>query len=167
MSIFDTSAGVPVGLGSPSNMYRMAYNRTGGTTAIGDIVMFDIALDETETTNADMGGTASAFSNVVVPADTVASLVYGFFAVCMEVAADNKLMRVCVKGLVPANLAVAYTAVDMTVGRFAAVAAADTLALVGGTGTAADKCIAIGVQAHATDTQVRVLFDGLDGFGVI
>jgi hypothetical protein len=163
MSLFDTSGGTPVGLGSPLNMYRMVYNRTGGATAIGDIVMFDGALSDAATLTADMGATDSATSNVIQPVDTAGELIVAWFGVCMEVAADDKLMRVQVKGIARASIDATYATVNLHTGRFTGKTATDVLDVVG---TAGDKVIALGIAAGVTTTPALVLFDGIDGFGV-
>lgn len=91
-------ANAPIGLQMDQRSCRVI-NRTGGATRIGDVVQFDMSSVATETTTGPTGS-AGLTGNVITPA--TADLKIGWFAICLEVAADNAEMNVCYWGRVKA-----------------------------------------------------------------
>ena len=145
-----------------------AYNRTGATRAVGDVVMFDTGLASTEATEYAFGSEASAYANVTLPTSTAAlgdPQVWGLFGIIVGGSlADNGLLKVRVRGRCPAN--VTGTAATVTGQPLIAVNAQDTL---DSDHTANHKVIAIAENstAGATEEQIDVIIDGINGFGQI
>lgn len=166
MTHLKPSGGPGVGLFF-ANEDCVVWNRTGAATAVGDIVMFDIADTQTETTTTlTEGDDASPYANVIQP--TTAGIgVLGagahtgyFFGVAMDVAADNAKCKVRVRGIVPARCDTSAILLGSTL-HCTNASSALTLAA-----TAGFKRLAIAREATGGNAgNYSVLFDGINGFG--
>jgi hypothetical protein len=165
MTHLKPSCGPGVGLFF-ANEDTVVWNRTGAATAVGDLVMFDIADTQAETdTTLTEGSDSSTFGNVIQPTTAGIGAVGGhggyFFGIALEAVADNAKCKVRIRGIVPANLSsAAVTIGSMLVGANAAST------LVAASTTAGVKRLAIAREANGSAAGTfSVLFDGINGFG--
>ena len=100
MSSSGVCVGAPLGLQLPRIEVR-AYNRTGGTVAVGEVVQFDLfsAAAETSDTSYVMGAADSGLSNLIAPDndDVVGNAIY---CVALEEVANDAVGNFCVQGVV-------------------------------------------------------------------
>lgn len=138
-----------------------AVNRSGATTGIGEVVMFDMAQGATETDNGtpgstDTSGPNSSYNSYVDPSIAAATRHF-IFGIALESIADDTSGRIQISGRCTAKVAAA------TVAGTALVANADgEMDVQAGTGDS--KVIAIAEEAD-TANLAAVLFDGMNGFG--
>lgn len=152
----------------PGNgMYFVGYtiqatNRSGATTGIGEVVMFDMAQTATECDNgtpgsSDGSGDNSSYNTYINPAITGPFIKHYLYGIVLESIADDASGRVLLRGRVNAAVASA------TVAGTALVANADgEMDVAAGTGDS--KILAIAEAADAANL-ADVLFDGIHGFG--
>jgi hypothetical protein len=135
------------------------YNRTGSTTLVGNLVMFDHKQTATETTNSIEGRDDGAYSNVVQPDADMDSR--GFWGICLEAAPDNALMRIRVRGRVDAlvrNTAALNEPLNAEGGQ-------DSLSAATSGG---NKCLGI-PEATTPDNNaalIPIIFNGIEGLGI-
>lgn len=156
------------------NDFCTGYNRTNGTVAIGDVLMFDRL--GTEGTSTTPGSSSHPFANLIKPTTAgvgglsgVANARGGFFGVVVDLldgaGADNALVKVQVRGMVDALL---NTASNLSVGDELVAVNAQVYLAEGY--TAGHKVIAWSMIADAdTDAgqKCRVLFNGIEGLGAM
>lgn len=152
-------AGAPLGL-QPDKEEVRVMNRTGGAVVVGQAVQFDLAQSDGDVSNSTVGDTASSLANVITVAGIVPEAIY---AVVTEAGADNAEIKVCLRG-----------AVDVSAGGTANLTAGSALTVVSGQ-AAFDTDLITGSKivgmlledkASGNATGVRVLFDGVYGFGI-
>lgn len=154
-------------MGPGDGMYFAGYvvvatNRSGATTGVGEVVMFDLAQSATEVDNgtpgsSDADGNNSAYNNYIDPAITASQIKHYIYGIALASIADNVSGRVLIRGRVNAAVASACATGD------AFVANADgEMDIAAGTSDA--KVIAIAEEAD-TSNLADVLFDGIHGFG--
>lgn len=136
-------------------------NRSGATTAVGEVVMLNHAqaneVDNGIPGSSDSDGNNSVYNNYIDPAITSPFLKHSIYGIALESIADNETGRVLFRGRVNAAVASA------TVAGTALVATADgEMTVAAGTGDS--KVIAIAEEAD-TSNLANVLFDGINGFG--
>ena len=135
-----------------------ATNRSGATTAKGEIVMFDLAQSDGDVSNGTPGAEASGYTNYIDPSVADALTSY-FFGIAVDSIADNAVGRILVRGRVNARVAAACVAGS------ALMPAANGEMLIR-TGASDGKIVAIAETDDATVTNYAdVLFDGIHGFG--
>lgn len=150
----------PLGLEIPVIECR-AYNRTGSTLAVGDVLMFDITATVTAHTNATdntvPGAADAGLSNMVAPTDN-AAVGTTILAVALEATEDDKIGRFCVQGRVKAKSldAIGALGAPMTVH-----AAANCLSDTGG---ANQGYFAFALEETSGAGTAQVLFNGF-GWG--
>ena len=138
-----------------------ATNRSGATTGIGELVMFDLAQSASEVDNStpgsgDASGANSAYNNYIDPSIAAGQRAY-IFGVALEAIADNATGRIQVRGRCTAKVAAATVAGSLLVGN-----ADGEMDIAAGTGDS--KVLAIAEGADVSN-QAAVLFDGIAGFG--
>lgn len=144
----------------------VVWNRTGGVAAVGDLVMFDIADTQGETTTTLVeGAEANAYSNVITPTTAGIGAVGGhsgyFFGIVLVAGADNAKITIRTQGIVPA----AISSAAVTIGSLL-VGANATTTLVAASTTAGVKRLAVAREANGSAAGIfSVLFDGINGFG--
>jgi hypothetical protein len=147
----------------PMNRVVRATNRSGGTTAKGEIVMFDLAHTEsTEVDNSIPGssddlGNNSGYNNYVDPSITAPFNKHYIYGITLEAIADDVDGPVLIQGRVLAQVATA------TVAGTALIPNADGEMDVAA-GTADCKVVAISEEVDDAN-EAMVLFDGVYGFG--
>jgi hypothetical protein len=140
-----------------------ATNRTGATTGVGEIVMFDLAQSATEVDNgtpgsSDASGANSSYNNYIDPSVAVGLVSY-FFGIALESIADNTTGQILVRGRVNAKVAAACVAGSVL------MPAADGTMIIR-TGATDGKIVAIAeTDDSAVTNYADVLFDGIQGFG--
>ena len=152
-----------------------AYNQTGATTVIGTVAaMSFLAADDASIgdTNED-GGADSAFANMIAIADTIGAdtvgvnyQAAGISAVALEAVTDGTECEWFFKGT--GTVAVDGSGTNVAAGDYLIIDggnAGSLLALGAGTSTQEYKIVGIALEAATTDTTIRVLFDGINGFG--
>ncbi|RLA58139.1 MAG: hypothetical protein DRR04_11650 [Gammaproteobacteria bacterium] len=160
--MWNGTGGNPFGLPGPEELVRHAFNRTGAATTLGQLVMFDCALVDDESVTMDFGAEDSGLSNMTAP--TTAGLVHGFFGIVMDAVADDKKMRVMVRGVIRADLNDAYGTLN-GMQTFSAVDGQDSLEFT--TQGAGNRVLARPLSIKDSAGQVAVLFDGLGSLGVV
>lgn len=68
-----------------------AYNRSGGQRLKGDVLMFDIAGTQPETTSVAHGGKDSVFANMTLPTTAGVDAGFGCAVLMDDVCGDNEL----------------------------------------------------------------------------
>jgi hypothetical protein len=141
------------------------FNRTGAAVEYGDLVMFDLARAQAETTSDTIGAETSVFSNFVVPATV--GLLHGLFGIVVEEAgiADNAAGRLLIRGI--------YDSAYIIMGSGNLARNIPLVAINGshdldGVVAAGEKYLAISMDTATTPTthvRKKVLFDGIYGFG--
>lgn len=152
-------AGAPLGL-QPDKEEVRVMNRTGGAVVVGQAVQFDLAQSDGDVSNSTVGDTASSLANVISVAGTDPEKI---FAVVTEAGADNAEIKVCLRGSVDVSVAGSVQGTGSALTVVATQAAFDTDAVTG------SKIVGMLLEAKpstGTDTGVRVLFDGVHGFGI-
>jgi len=139
-----------------------ATNRSGNTTGVGEVVMFDLAQSAGEVDNAtpgssDSDGNNSGYNCYIDPAIGSPSTKHYFYGIALESIANDASGRICVSGRVSAN-------VDGSTGVGAALVPAADGQLDLAAGTADCKVVAIAEEADASNVAM-VIFDGIHGFG--
>lgn len=140
-----------------------ATNRSGATTGIGEVVMFDIAQSATEVDNgtpgsSDGGGNNSSYNNYIDPGIAGVADKHFIFGIALESIADNVAGQVLIRGRVNAAVATA------TVAGTALVANADgEMDVTAGTGDS--KVLGLAEGADVSNL-ADILFDGVHGFGM-
>jgi hypothetical protein len=130
-------------------------NKSGASISAGDTVLFD--LEQSQATDTVYGSATGAFSTVI---DTLAARAnFGIHGIALEDADENVKFKVRVRGRVVANVIGSANA-----GVRAAVLADGANLNVGGGAT--NKALAILITGIAGG-QAEVLFDGVNGFGLI
>jgi len=166
MAFFITSGSHPVGLhrGAPMDVY--AWNRSGSTRAVGDVIQFDLTKAQAETTTVLDGADSSIFSNYVIPAATIVGAALGagsFYGVVMESTADNNKGRVRVQGECDAFCIAASGSI--AVGSPLIIATAYNLDLVVAAGEPYHAFALAALTTPTTRTLCRVMFDGIGNMG--
>lgn len=143
----------PLGLQYDQRRCRVI-NRTGSATVVGEIVMFDLASSVTEVTTVGTGETG-IFANVITP--LAAQLRFGLFGICLEIAADNAEMEICVSGRVKALVGDTAAIGAPLIAQDAQVDLTDT------TGALGQKILGVALEATTSNPQLAlILFDGIE-----
>ena len=135
------------------------WNRTAATVAEGDIVVFNLSMTGTETTNNLYGDTASGWASVLQP--TTATGWHGIHALVRTGGADDVRVKVMVRGR--GLIRLDGTAIT-TSGERVGVQNASFIGSNPATGAKA-LGITMAVPTSAADTTVQCVFDGVYGFG--
>lgn len=142
-----------------------AYNRTGATLALGDVVVFDMTQSDAACSSITNGGGTGIFENLITPATAhlgvypcgiVVNLLGG-------AGADDALVEVRVQGIV-----------DALVEGTDAGAAGDLCFLsnaqrqLNSDAAANERAVALLLEATASGTAAtaKVWFDGINGVGI-
>ena len=158
------------------NKFVVVWNRSGGARSIGDVMMFDLASVEAETTESIVpGAEANPLGNATLPTTlgigglSGASLDTGnrigyFFGIVTDLladaGADNKKVKLQVTGIV--NALHKNDTIKPGYPLFPANGAADLTTTL----AAGNKCIAIArVTTGGTAGLYSTIFDGIHGFG--
>ncbi len=141
----------------------LATNRSGATTGIGEVVMFDMAQSATECDNgtpgsSDGSGDNSSYNSYIDPGIAGVADKHYPCGIALESIADNATGKVLLRGRVNAAVATACVAGTCLVAN--ADGELDVTA-----GTADAKVLAIAEEAD-TSNLADVLFDGVHGFGM-
>ena len=137
-----------------------ATNRSGATTGVGELVMFDLAQSASEVDNGtpgsgDASGATSSSNHYIAPSIAAGARAY-IFGIALESIADNTTGRIQIKGRCTAKVASATAAGSLLVGN-----ADGEMDIAAGTGDSKVLAIAEGAD---TANQAAVLFDGVNGF---
>jgi len=151
-------AGPPVGW-SPGVDAAWVYNRTGGSTVLGNVLTLDLGQTATESTNNDVGSVNSGLANGITP--VTANVGFGIYGIVIGGnLVDNGLVKVQISGIVEAGVDAA-SAINNELSVLNAQVTLDAGAVVAGS-----KIIGIQLDATAGAGVARVMFDGMSGFGM-
>ncbi len=148
--------GPPGGGIGPTNLTTVVTNRSGETTAIGDVLQFDLAMTDGDVTNLQPGDAASGWNNVIDPTfNAITGLIPALFCVALEVAIDNALLKVCYWGRCKAFIISDTATVFGSRGHALAVRIDNTFDLVDQAG---ERLVAVNLDVLADTTpNTRIL----------
>ena len=168
MSLFDSSVQHPLGatVGRPIDI--LAYNRTGGSRVLGDVVQLDTSKSQVETTGVAEGESSSIYANFVIPVAVFSGAAIGgggVYGVVQETIADNAKGKIRLRGLTQAYIIAASGTV--AVGAPLVLATAYNCDLVPAAGEPYHAiCTVVPSDTTPTSRTIgTVLFEGIGNFG--